>query len=212
VLLARGVFRLNPATLRGLRKTRHGRYDIWGQGAGGFCILDSSLAAAGDTDAVAEALDEWTSGTHTGARKLLAEAAGVSESAQIWGVSSGIADFLVDNLPMMNGGMDFSRIFRGLADVWFEADLTAGLRADVHGTTARDQDAVTLRDTVRGLVGLGRLSVPEKDPELLRLWDGIRAEQSGRSIAVKVDIAEDLLGKLVEMLRSGRSVSPSSLV
>jgi hypothetical protein len=207
VLLARGTFRLNAAALKDVRKTRHGMYEIFGQEGGGFCILDSSLAAAGDIDAIGEALDEWTSGTHTGAQKLLAQVGTVNERAQIWGISTGAANFLADNVPLTAGGIDFSKIFRGLDGVWFEADLSGGLLAEVHGNTAAEKDAISLRDAVKGLVGLGRLSVPEKNPELLRLWDGIVAEQSGRSITIRADIAQDLIEKLVQMFSAAPGTS-----
>jgi hypothetical protein len=199
VLLSRGSFKINGEALKGVKKTRHGMYDIWGQEGGGFCILDPTLAAAGDIATIEEALDEWQSGTHTAAQRLLARV-NASERTQIWGISTGAANFLADNVPMTSGGIDFSKIFRGLNDLWFEADLNTGLQADIHGTTARDQDAISLRDAVRGLVGFGRLSVPEKQPELLRLWDGIVVEQVGRSITIRADIAQDLIEKLVEML------------
>ncbi len=200
VLLARGNFRLNPATLKGIQKTRHGAYDIWGREGGAFCILDGTLAAAGDIAGIEEALDEWASGTHTGAKALLSRMSPASETAQIWGISTGAANFLADNVPMTSGGVDFSKIFRGLDDMWFEADLSAGLKAKINGRAANEQDAASLRDAVKGLVGFGRLSVPDKQPELLRLWDGIVAEQSGRTITIRADIAQDLIEKLVAML------------
>jgi hypothetical protein len=203
VLLARGTFHVNAEATRGVPRTRHGGYQILGQPTGAFCILDETLAAAGDTAAIEEALDEWVSGSHTAARGLLGRVAGASENAQIWGISTGVADFLADNVPT-TGGVDFSKIFHGMQDVWFEGNLSNGLRAEVHGSAATEEDAMHLRDAVRGLVGMGRLSVPEKQPELLRLWDGIVATQTGKAIAIRMDIAADLMEKLVAMLSSQR--------
>lgn len=80
-----------------------------------------------------------------------------------------------------------------------------GLRAEIHGTTATEKDAANLRDAVRGMVGLGRLQVPENQPELLHIWDGIIAEQQGRSIIIRADIAQELLDKLIQMLRLSQS-------
>ena len=37
-------------------------------------------------------------------------------------------------------------------------------------------------------------------PELLRVFDGITAEQEGRAITVKLDIPTDLVGKLMDLL------------
>ena len=204
VLMARGSFHLNgDAATRGVSKQRHGDYDIWGGDMGGFCILDSTLAIAGDVPAVEAALDEWKSGSHTAAQPLLARVAAVSPQAQFWGISTGLAGFLAEHPPTVAPGLDFSKIFSGLRDTWFEVDLTTGLKAEVHGTTATEKDAISLRDTVRGLVGLGRLQVPEKQPELLRVWDGITVDQQGRSIALHVDIAQDLVDKLVRLLSAG---------
>ena len=205
VMLARGTFRLNSATLKNVKKTRHGQYDIWGLGAGGFCILDSTLAAAGEIPVLEAALDEWTSGSHTAAQPLLAHVASVNPQSQLWGISTGTGNFLADHPPAANSGLDLSKIFRGLQNTWFQADFSAGMRSEVHGTTATEKDAINLRDAVRGMVGLGRLNVPENQPELLKVWDGIAVDQQGRSIGIRADIAQDLIDKMVQMLSSGAS-------
>lgn len=203
VLMARGTFHVNGTSPSGAAKVRHGEYDIWRRGASGFCILDATLAVAGDMPAVEAALDEWKSGSHTAAQALLARVSAVNPQSQVWGISTGSAGFLADNLPRSSSGLDFSHIFQGLEDTWFEADLSTGLRAEAHGATKTEQDASNLRDAVRGMVGLGRLQVPENQPELLRAWDGITAEQQGRSITVRVDIGKDLADKLIDMLNAG---------
>lgn len=200
VMLARGTFHLSSATLKGAKKTRHGQYDIWGVGTSGFCILDSTLAAAGDIPAVEASLDEWTSGTHSAAQPLLARVAGVNPQSQLWGISIGTGNFLADHPPAANSSLDFSKIFTSLHDYWFQADFSAGLRAEVHGTTGTERDAMNLRDAVRGLVGLGRLNVPENQSELLKVWDGITVDQQGRSVSLHADIAQDLIDKMVQML------------
>jgi len=202
VMLARGTFHINSITLKGAKKTRHGQYDIWGQGGNGFCILDPTLAVAGDIPAVEAALDEWTSGTHTAAQPLLARVAGVNPQSQLWGISMGTGNFLADHPPAANSGLDFSKIFSSLHDYWFQADFSAGMRAEVHGTTGTEKDAMNLRDAVRGLVGLGRLNVPENQPELLKVWDGITVDQQGRSISLHADIAQDLIDKMVLLLNA----------
>jgi len=201
VMLARGTFRPNLSSARDLKLVRHGEYNIFtnSERKSGFCILDSSLAAAGDLAGIEAALDEWKSGSHTGAQPLLARVRAASPGAQLWGVSTGVAGFLADYMPHASNGIDFSRIFRGLEDTWFEADFSAGLRASVHGRTQTDRDAVNLRDAAKGLIGLGRLSVPENQPELLRVWDGITVTQDGRNLLVSADIPENLMDKLVAM-------------
>jgi hypothetical protein len=200
VMLARGNFHLRAELLKNVNKTRHGQYDIWGQGGSGFCILDSTLAAAGEIPALEVALDEWKSGTHTAAQTLLARVASVNPQFALWGISTGSGNFLADHPPAAKSGLDFSRIFSSLQDYWFEADFSAGMRSEVHGTTRTEKDAVSLRDTVRGLVGLGRLNVPENQPELLKVWDGITVDQQGRSVAIHADVTQQLIDRMVQLL------------
>lgn len=200
VMLARGTFHLHADRLKNAKKTRYGDYEILGEKTGGFCVLDATLAVAGEIPVLEAALDEWKSGTHTGAQVLVGRLGGVSPQSQFWGVSTGAGNFLAEHPPGLNSGLDFSKIFRGLQDTWFQADFSAGLKAEVHGITATEKDAMNLRDAVRGMVGLGRLNVPENEPDLLRVWDGITVEQVGRSISLKAEIAQELIDKMVAML------------
>lgn len=204
VLLARGRFKLTANPASHAKLVRHGAYNIWTLENSGFCILDNSLAAAGELKALEAALDEWTKGQHKAAQPLLAMSKGVAPTANLWGISTGFASFLASALPQggVSGGIDFSKIFTGMKSSWFQADFTTGLRLDLHGATATDADAVALRDMAKGLIGFGRLSVPENQPEMLKLWDGISVEQETRNIAILADFTPALLDKLVQMLNS----------
>jgi hypothetical protein len=200
VLLARGRFQVNPAATRQATKIRHGDYTIWARGSSGFCVLDGTLAAAGEITAVEAALDEWRHGNHTAARALVAQAAPVDPASQVWGVASGEGTFLAEHLPRGGTGLDFSKVLRELSNTWFEADLATRFHLEAHGTATTEKDALNLRDAIRGMVGLGRLNVPEDESDMLPVFDGIGAEQQGRSITVKVDIAKNLVGKLMDIL------------
>jgi hypothetical protein len=156
VLLARGTFNMNPAGMPETGRIRHGEYSIWSQGNGGFCILDATLAVAGQIAAIEAALDEWKSGTHTAAQPLLARVSLLDPQSQFWALSTGAQNVLGDRLPKLASGLDLSKIFSGLQDASFEADFSTGLRAGIRGSAASEKEALNLRDTVRGLVGLGR--------------------------------------------------------
>jgi hypothetical protein len=215
VLLARGTFRVNQESYRNAQITRHGEYNIVGSNGAGFCILDSTLAVAGDLKSIVAALDEWKSGTHKAAQPLLAHAGEIDPQSQFWGVSTRFAEFIADHMPPTSSGLDFSKMFRGLKDTWFQADFTGNFKAEVHGSTATDQDAITLRDTAKGLIGFGRLSVPEDQKDMLALWDRITVTQAGQSVAIRADIPPPLIDRLVQMLGStqagrgrGRGLTP----
>lgn len=205
VLLARGHFKLTGDPAAHATLVRHGGYSIWTSQNSGFCILDGSLAAAGELKGIEAALDEWTKGQHKAAQPLLALAKGIAPTANLWGISTGFATFLASTLPKggsATGGIDFSKIFTGMKSSWFQSDFKEGLKIELHGTSATDPDAVALRDMAKGLIGFGRLSVPETQAELLKLWDGITVDQAARAVTIKADIAPAMLDKLVQMLNS----------
>ena len=79
------------------------------------------------------------------------------------------------------------------------ADLRSGIVAIATGVCRTEPDAKTLGDTARGLVGLGRLSVPENQPEMLRLFDGFTVEQKQRSVQLNVNIPSDLIDRMLKL-------------
>jgi hypothetical protein len=207
VLLARGTFRLTlPPTAK--KFNYHGYVIISNadphQPVGaGFCILDASLAAAGPLPVLETALDQYKSRNRNNAAALLARARAIPETYQFWAVTAGAANIISDNMPRGPGnGPDFARIFRSLQNVTFEADLRTGLKAIAEGYCASAQDAKTLSDAARGMVGMGRLNTPENQPDLLRLWDGIKVEQQDKKILLTADIGQDLIDQLLKLMQS----------
>ena len=79
------------------------------------------------------------------------------------------------------------------------ADLRSGLNATVIGTCKSNEDAKSLGDAIRGLIGMGRLSVPENRPEMLRLYDGLKVDQQQGAIRITADVPQNLLDQLVDM-------------
>jgi hypothetical protein len=69
---------------------------------------------------------------------------------------------------------------------------------NITGECKSDQDAKSLGDAARGMVALGRLNVPENQPEMLRLFDGIKVEQKQRSIQVNVNISAALIDRMLQ--------------
>ncbi len=204
VLLARGKFNVKQDPMATLKLVRHGQYNIRllenTTPPSGFCILDSSLAIAGELSALEAALDEWKSGTHKAAQPLLTNVSSLDPQTPLWGVSTGFATFLAGNLPRAGNGVDFSAIFKGIESTWFSASVSSGLRATIHATAATEKDAINLRDTAKGLIGLGRLTVPQNKPELLRVWDGLTVDQDGRApFTLNADFSGDLIDQIVQL-------------
>jgi hypothetical protein len=204
VLLARGSFHISSeamAKANGVRKLSYRGYTIWTNAAqdAGFCILDPSLAIAGPIASMHDALDQYKAGDAKATAMLIGKAQTVPMQYQLWAVSLGGADFLANNMPDSGNAANFQKIFRSLENTFFEADLSHGLITTAQGNCRTAADAKNLADAVKGLVGFGRLSVPDNQPELLRIWDNIQVERQDRNIKISANIPQELIDRLVQL-------------
>jgi len=207
VLLARGNFHVAPeafSKIKEMRRSIYKGYVLWTNPAqeAGFCILDSTLAIAGPTASMRASLDQYLARGKVEPSSLLQKAMAVPMRNQIWLVSDGGSDFIGNNMPETGPAANFARIFRNLESAQFQADLSRGLYAFVQGSCKTDADAKSLADAARGLIGFGRLSVPESQPQFLRVWDAVQVSQQGRVLSVTADIPSDLVENLLQLFDS----------
>lgn len=196
VVLARGNFKVTAPA--GMKKAAYKGVTIYSKGQGAYAILDSTTAVAGVEPAVRKAIDQKQSG-RGGAQGLLDRARALPGGGQIWLVADGWGT-LPDRLQKDGGNLaNLSRFFRGIAKANATVDLRSGAIAHAVGDCRSEQDAKTLGDAARGIVGLGRLSVPEGKNELLRVFDGIKVDQKQNAVIVDVNIPADLLDGLLQM-------------
>jgi len=198
IVAARGTF--NVRTLEGVTKGSYKGYTLYTRSRGGVALIDGSTAVAGTLAAVRAALDRYKAGDRSGPVELVARARQIAPEDQIWSVSSGFDNLLTGRIPETGNAANAGRILRSLENTTAAADLRAGVNGYINGQCRTEPDAKNLGDAARGLVGLGRLSVPEDQPQLLRLWDGIKVDQQHRSIKITVAIPQELVDKLIDML------------
>lgn len=198
LVAARGTF--HERGFAGLAKQSYQGVALYTRGERGAALIDTSTAIAGTLPAVKAALDRYKSGDRSGPAELLARARQIPSQNQIWSVSNGFENFLTSAIPETGNAANAGRILRSLENTTFAADLRSGVNGYLAGTCRSEQDAKNLGDAARGLIGLARLSVPEKQPELLRLWDDIKVDQQQRTVNITVAVPENLVEKMLDLL------------
>jgi hypothetical protein len=198
LVAARGTFKLHA--FESMVKGSYKGYTLYTREHEGVALVDASTAIAGNLPAVRAALDRRESGDRSGPAELLARARQIPPQNQIWSVSNGFDNFLTGAIPESGNAGNVGRILRSLENTTAAADFHAGINGYLKGICRTEQDAKNLGDTARGLVGLGRLSVPENQPEMLRLWDGIKVDQRERTIDITVQIPQELADKMADKL------------
>ena len=198
LMAARGAFNLRA--IEGSTKSSYKGYTVYASESRAVGLIDSSTAVAGPLPAVRAALDRYKAGDRARPTELLARARQIPPENQVWSVSNGFENLLTMAIPQQGNAANVGRILGSLENTTAAADFRTGVNGYINGLCRSDQDAKNLGDAARGLVGLGRLSVPENQPELLKLWDGIKVDQEQRTVKITVAIPQDLVDKLIDLL------------
>lgn len=201
VVMARGTFQIRG--FEGVKQTSYRGYTLFAKEEAGVALIDGATAVAGKLGGVRAALDQYKSGNRNAPAVLLARVQEIPPQNQAWSVAQGFGSFLEGSIPQTGNAANFGKILRSLENTTGAADFRAGLNGFATGLCKTEQDAKNIGDAARGLVGLGRLSVPDNQPELLRLWDGIQVDQQQRTVKITVTIPQDLIDKLIQFLEMG---------
>jgi hypothetical protein len=78
-------------------------------------------------------------------------------------------------------------------------DLSHGLNASAEVNCKTERDAKFVHDMLRGIIGFGRLNTPDKQPEMLKLYDAIEVTQQQTRAQVKADIPQELADKFLDL-------------
>ena len=142
-----------------------------------LALFDERVAVAGIKLAVMETIDRKMDGgaSFLDNTQLLERAEALNQSNQLWSVSLNTGELWESGAGSLPSGINIPafRIFRSMESSSLAADLTDGIDVKAEGVCATDEDAKTLAEAGRGMVALGRLTLSEQYPDVMKLFDAI---------------------------------------
>ena len=173
---------------------------------GEFAFLDDRTALAGSRFGVRSAIDRKLGGGPSllGNTALLSRAQSIASSNQVWAVSQRPGEIVAKALPQDGpaNASNFARIFSSMQYSTFALDLLNGLDLKASGLCRSAEDAKTLADAARGIVALGRLTLSQKEPEMMTVFDGIQVSEKGEELEILVHIERQAFENLLEKSRT----------
>jgi hypothetical protein len=172
---------------------------LYGSDETALTFLSPSIAAAGSTSVLKSIIDAGGARHDIpGSLKPLLDA--VPERDQLWAVSA-------EGLPAprmgANGGSsrlgDITEMLRGIEAVLFGADFSKGLNLTVRLDCRNQDDARHVHDALRGAIGMARLSTPDNQPELLKVYDAIQVTQINSRVEVSGDLPADQVDRMLTL-------------
>jgi hypothetical protein len=202
VTMVRGRF--NAADLepklqaRGAPRIGWKGYTLYGTEEAAVAFLSPSIAVAGSTPVLKSVIDarDRKHGVPTALRPLL-EA--VPERDQMWAVSAG--DLPGSRMGMTEGNRlgDIAQMLRGIQTVVLGVDFSNGLHLTARLDCRTTDDARHVHDALRGAIGMARLSTPDNQPELLKVYDGIQVTQGDSLVEVNGDLPADQVDRFLAL-------------
>jgi hypothetical protein len=199
VLIVRGRFA--PGELetklekRGAARTRYKGYSLFGDQRTAVFFMNSEIALAGSTPVLHEIIDARDRGSLGIPKMLQPLLASLPNRDQFWTVFNGSAIRLP--VPDESNLGNINHLARAVQTGAVGADLSSGLSLHAHATCATDASAKQIHDTLKGFIGLGRLSTPDSQPELLKVYDAIQVQQQDRLVNISADIPQDMVDRFV---------------
>jgi hypothetical protein len=166
-------------------------------------LVAPTVLAVGDTVELRAMVDahEKSAGPPTALAGMLKD---VSSQAQMWAVYGGGRI----PLPDLKGNLSNVTTIVGLIQRGsFYLDFSAGMNGVAAGSAGTEKDAEQLEGGLKALVGLGRLSTPANQPELLQAWDGLRPTREGVDVKLHIEERPELVDRLLVLLL-GRGSAP----
>jgi hypothetical protein len=190
-------------TAGGAQRVPYKSFTLFTRAAESVSFPDHSMAVAGSTEAVHSALDLLSA--HAGAvpDELQERLAEVPADSQIWGVSRGglpLAGFPLGSELQSN----LSNIAAYVSGASFGVRFDSGSHLQMRIICKSPEGAQRIQDTLRGLIGLARLSTHDNELDLLRMWDAISTSKDQQAVNIKADLAADLSDKLIAQVLAMR--------
>ncbi len=179
-----------------VRSDFHGR-TLYSAGTSAVWFPRSRFAAAGPTDAVKQliAAQDGEHGIPDAFRDKLNV---VPEGSQFWLADIGRPAALAAKAPQGSTLGNILEMVRGVNGLALGLDLRTGLHLEAQVTCDAEDDARRVRDALRGLIGMGRLSTPDNQPDLLKVFDAIEVNRDHTAVNVSAKLPQNLVDKFLD--------------
>ena len=203
LFMARGRFSFNDEEPRiqieGVKRMGYKGYNLFGNEQSSVIFMNTSTAVAGRTDDLHTLVDLRNQGTRGFPAALKEKVASIGHDNQIWAAfTGGLQNVNLGVSPDSNAGQVL-QVMRGIESGTLGANLKDGFGFEARLDCKSPNDAKLVHDAIKGVIGLGRLSTPDNQPELLQLYDAIHVKLDQTRVEVTATVPGNLEDKFLDL-------------
>ena len=201
VFLARGSFAVTNLTEPDATKSIYRGQTLITHGQWSAAFLDATTVAAGATRAVQSAIDRRRQGGGGIPAAIAERMKTIPKDSQMWIVTLGLSPAVEKAIPERGNLSNLRRLLMSVDSATAGMNLRSGAAVIAEAVCRTDADAKFMHDAFRGLVGMGRLTVPDNEPEMLKFYDAIQISLHERTVRVQASIPMEVLQKLAARMK-----------
>jgi hypothetical protein len=174
----------------GLQRFDHGGRMFIGNPQYAIAFVNATTAMMGSTPYLKEMVDRLNDGK-------LGMPADFAEQRML---TRDITPEMNAYLPATGNASNLGRLLHGLRASRVMVDLRDGVVITAHADMATEADAEQVSAALKGLAGIARLTTPNDQLDLLRVYDSLKAETTGKSVDASLQAGPEQVSKLLSML------------
>lgn len=192
------------------RSINHKGYYILTPGEGaGILFMNTGAAVAGKIEDLKTVVDARDDKSATPPEALLSMARTLPGSSHFW-LAAEHGSALVPQMPSEGNLANLARMASALGRLTIWANLKQGMNAHLTAEYADPQSAKMTHDFVKGMIGLARLKTPSDQPDMLKLFDGVRPVLRDRTVEIDVQEPFELLDQVISAVQGLRRQDSST--
>jgi hypothetical protein len=202
LLLARGKFstEMEPhLQSEGAQRIGYKGYTLLGNEQGAVLFVNTSTAVAGSTEELKRLIDRRSQAANGLPAALREQINALSPDDEIWAATVGGLSNLGLQLPENSNLSSALQFLQGIESIRLGMDVRSGLKAEAEANCDSEKSAKRVHDSLRGLIGFGRLNTPDNRPDLLQLYDGLKVTQEQTRTDLTAQIGPDLVDRFMDL-------------
>ena len=203
VFMARGKF--NTADLearlekQGARRSTYNGVNLFGDEKNAVTFINATTAVAGPMETLKPIIDGRGQSRHGLPPALAARVRTLRAGSQIWFAFIGGVQGLKVTAPEGSNLATAISLLRGIDDAALGMDLRTGFELAGDANCRSEKNASDLRLALKAVIGFGRLSTPDNQPDLLKVYDAIQIDQDKAKVILSAHVPPELVDKFVDL-------------
>jgi hypothetical protein len=196
----------------GYQRLAYKGYPLLGDEEYAALFMNASTAVVGRTARLRKIIDNRDAGPGTLSKELLAKAETIPAGAHLWMVAtpSALPKFESDRAGTSNMLANLPRLLNGVQYLTVALDMTKGVDAQAVAYCVDDQCAKQWQNTIKGLAGIARITLPEAQrAQMLPLLDSVEVQLNGTTTTTKFKLDLAALEQLQSTFSGAGSRRPN---